>query len=238
MIARRQRRRRSSAGSGLRGHDIANNVARNDHLHTAIQLPASRGRVVGDGIGFSHSASKHTVNGYAGIDEVVTHGGCTLLGKPLVEFVAADAVGVSLDLNFQVRIGEHDSGDSGQAFAGGLLQSVLTGIEEHVRHADDEAAVSIFGLEHLIQLLQQASAHLFFLANRLLLLTFRLFCGLACFVGFRLSSLLLGQSFRLSLFGGYAVGLSLRTAARIFLGLCLGFGFRFRSGFGVSLGFF
>ena len=82
----------------------------------------------------------------------------TILRELLVHHVAADAVGVALDLELQAGIGLKDSGDLGEADLGVGLQRVFAGVEEHVGHVDDEAAGGLAGGQHAVQLAAQPLA--------------------------------------------------------------------------------
>ena len=74
------------------------------------------------------------------------------------------------------------------------LERVLVEVKQHVGHADDQSAGGVSRLQDLIELRQQAGAHLFFLPDsllRLLLRCLRLILSLF-FLAFRLFALLLG----------------------------------------------
>ena len=88
---------------------FADDVAGDDHLDTAIQFTTGGGAVVGDRIGFPETLRSNIVHRHSGTDQIVADGRGALFRKGLVVFVASDAIGVTLDLQLQVGVGEHDS---------------------------------------------------------------------------------------------------------------------------------
>ena len=86
---------------------------------------------------------------------------------------------MAFDFEFQIGISQHDSGNSRQALTGCGFKCVLASVEKNVGHADDQSAIRIFGFEHLVQLLEQAFAHCFFLPDGFI-------GGEALFLGFGL----------------------------------------------------
>ena len=126
--------------------------------------------------------SRHTLFG-----EKIADGIGAAFGELLIEIVAADAVGVALDLERKTWMGEDDAGNLGEFFAGARLERVAAGVKEHVRHVDDEAASRVAGLQDGIELIEELGAKLSFFG-------FRLRSGLARFFGFRFGGALLGLS--------------------------------------------
>ena len=88
---------------------FADDVARNDHLDTAIQFATGSGAVVGNRIGFAETTRRNIVQRHSGTDQIIADRRCAFFRKSLVVFVASDAIGVALDLKFQVGVGEHNS---------------------------------------------------------------------------------------------------------------------------------
>jgi len=84
------------------------------------------------------------------------------LGKLLIEFVAADAVGVAFDLKHEAGMRKNDAGDFREFFARAGLERVPAGVEENIRHIDDEAAGGVAGLQNGIQLREELRAKLTF----------------------------------------------------------------------------
>ena len=80
-------------------------------VYAAISL-AAFGRVVsGDGLGFAEAALSDGGGGDALIDqEIADHAGAAL-GKLLIKFVGADAVGVSFDLHAEAGVRKKDAGN-------------------------------------------------------------------------------------------------------------------------------
>lgn len=72
----------------------------------------------------------------------------------LVIGIATNAVRVSLDSECERGIGEHDATDLCQLLARQRTKGVLGGVEENVRHVDDEAARGVASLENGIEFLQ------------------------------------------------------------------------------------
>ena len=72
---------------------------------------------------------------------------------------------MALGLELQTRVVEDDAGEAGQFLAGELAQGKAAGIEEDIAHVDNEATLGVTGVEHGVELLQQAGAQ------------FRLFTG-------------------------------------------------------------
>ena len=139
----------------------------------------------------------------------------------MIVIVAADGIGIAVDFQLQIGIGQHDSGYSRQTLSRLRLQRVLIEGEQNIGHADDEAAGRVARLQNLIQLCQQALPHFFLLANRFLALLLRLVGGLlrrgGCGLRLRLlrrGLLLLGESV-----GFRALGVG--AAACVFIGLSL-----------------
>src|SRR5215467_9908667 len=93
-------------GGGRRevGQGVADGVARKDQLNPTVLLPPFRSVVGSDGRGFAEAASFNRSRGNSLLHEVVAHRIGPALGKALVIFVAADAVGVAFDGDVQAGI--------------------------------------------------------------------------------------------------------------------------------------
>src|SRR5215831_16597280 len=100
-------------GGGRRevGHGVADRVAGKDQLNPAVLLPPFRSVVGSDGRVFAEAASFNRSRGNSLLHEVVAHRIGPALGKALVIFVAADAVGVAFDGDVQAGISQDDAGD-------------------------------------------------------------------------------------------------------------------------------
>src|SRR5262245_16958553 len=89
-------RRRSGGGRG-----VADGVAVDDELDAAVALAAFGGFVRSHGLRFAKAARADAGGRDALIREKVAHGAGAAFGERLVEFVAADAVGMTFDLQSQ-----------------------------------------------------------------------------------------------------------------------------------------
>src|SRR5713226_7436628 len=187
-------RRGSSGGHG----SVADGVAVDDEFDAAVAL-AAFGRVVGgDRLRLAEAVSGNGRRRYALFGEKVANGIGATFGELLIEVVAADAVGVALDLERETGMRENDAGNFGELFAGAGLERVAAGVEEHVGHVDDEAAGGVARLQNGIQLAEQLGAQLGFFG-------FGLRSGLARFSGFGFGGTLLGDGSG-AVFGGLVGG--------------------------------
>src|SRR6266478_2962793 len=183
------------AASGLalrdwrgRGYgSVADGVAVDDEFDAAIALAAFWRVIGGDRLRLAETVSSDGRRRYALLGEKVANGIGATLGELLIEIVAADAVGVAFDLESEAGMREDDAGNFGEFFAGTGLEGVAAGIEEHVRHVDDEAAGRVASLQNGIELTEKLGAKLSFFS-------FGLRGGLAGFFGFGFGGALLGLS--------------------------------------------
>src|SRR6185312_8213855 len=81
-----------------------------------------------------------------------------VFGELLVVIVGARAVGVAVDLDLQVGVGQQDAGNLGQLDFGSGLERGLVGLEQHVGHVHDEARGGVAGLQHRVELVEQLLA--------------------------------------------------------------------------------
>src|SRR5216683_1778655 len=149
-------------GSGGSRGGVADGVAVDHELDAAVALAAFRGLVGGDGLGFAETAGCDGRRRYALFSEKFAHGTGAALGKLLIEFVAADAVGVAFDLKHEAGMRENDAGNFREFFARAGLERVAAGVKENIRHIDDEAAGGVAGLQNGIQLREELRAKLTF----------------------------------------------------------------------------
>src|SRR5437899_4755156 len=99
--------RRSGGGHG----GVADGVAVDLEFDAAVAL-AAFGRVVGgDRLRLAEAVSGNGRRRYALFGEKIANGIGAALGKLLIEFVAADAVGVALDLEREAGMREDDAGN-------------------------------------------------------------------------------------------------------------------------------
>src|SRR5262245_20676062 len=89
----------------------ADHIARHDHLDAAIELPASCGLVRRRRHCLTEAARTYRINGNALLHEEVSYGRSALFRKQLVELIASDIVRVTLDLQPQPRMREHNAGN-------------------------------------------------------------------------------------------------------------------------------
>src|SRR6266568_3156144 len=148
-----------SRSGGSRG-GTADGVAVDDEFDAPIALAAFGGVVGGDRLRFAEAVSGDGRRRYALFGEEIADGAGAALGKLLIEFVAADAVGVALDLEQEAGMREDDAGNFGEFFAGAGLERVAAGVEKHVRHVDDKAAGGVAGLQDGIQMGEKLGAKL------------------------------------------------------------------------------
>jgi len=83
---------------GLCGADFcADHFAGDDYFYAAVLLAAFGGTVVGCGHGLAEALRGDGAGVEALVDQILTDGLGALLGKSLIERVAADVVGVAFD---------------------------------------------------------------------------------------------------------------------------------------------
>jgi hypothetical protein len=90
--------------------------------------------------------------------EIAANGVSPLFGEALVELISAYAVGVAFDLKLQARVSQDDSGNLGQLHLSPGLQRVFAGVEQDIRHVDDQAASRFAGIEDVVELLAKLLA--------------------------------------------------------------------------------
>src|SRR6266699_2417487 len=171
-------------GGGRGG--TADGVAVDDEFDAAVALAAFGGVVGSDRLRFAEAVGGDGRRRHALFGEKIADGAGAALGELLIEFVAADAIGVALDLEQEAGMREDNAGNFGEFFAGAGLERVAAGVEKHVRHVDDKAAGGVAGLQDGIQLGEKLGA-------KLGLFGFGLRGGLASFFGFGFGSALLGD---------------------------------------------
>ena len=154
-------------------------------------MAAFGGVVGGDGLHLAEAAGGDGRAGHAVFGEKIADRVGSAFGELLIEFIAANAVGVAFNLKRKAGMGENDAGDFGEFFAGARLKRVTAGVEKHVRHIHDEAAGGVAGLQNGIELAEKLGAQLGFFG-------FGLRGGLASLFGFGLggSSISCGLSGR------------------------------------------
>ena len=98
--------------------------------------------------------------GDALLGQKIAHGVGAPLRKLLIEFVAANAVGVTFDLKSQAGVRQQDAGDFCKLLASAGLEREAAGVKEHVGHVHDEAASGVARLQNGIQLREKLYAEL------------------------------------------------------------------------------
>src|SRR5882762_1487394 len=175
------RLRRGGGGHG----GVADGVTVDDQLDAAVALAAFGGVIGGDGLVLAEAAGGDGRTGDALLGKKIADGIGAAFGELLIEIVAADAVGVTLDLEREAGMRKDDAGNFGELLARAGLERVTTGVKEHVRHIDDEAAGGVAGLQDGVQLAEELGAKLAFFG-------FGLRGGAARFLGFGLGGTLQG----------------------------------------------
>src|SRR5258708_7960351 len=138
-------------GRGRGDGGVADGVAVDDELDAAVAL-AAFGRVVGgDRLRLAEAVSGNGRRGDALLGEKVADGIGAALGKLLIEIVAANAVGVALDLERETGMREVAAGDCSEFFAGAARQRVSSPVNAHVGHRDADAATGMPGRTNGIQ---------------------------------------------------------------------------------------
>jgi len=92
------------------------------------------------------------------VREEVEHRACALLREALIEIVAADAVRVAFDLEYEAGMREDDAGNFCQFFARCGLERVAARVEENIGHVHDQAASGILRLQYRVQLPEKLCA--------------------------------------------------------------------------------
>src|SRR6267143_3114380 len=174
------RLRRGGGGHG----GVADGVTVDDQLDAAVALAAFGGVIGGDGLVLAEAAGGDGRTGDALLGKKIADGIGAAFGELLIEIVAADAVGVALDLERETGMRKDDAGNLGELFAGAGLEGVAAGVKEHIGHVDDEAAGGVASLQNGIQLRKKLGAKLSFFG-------FGLRGGLAGLFGFGLGGALL-----------------------------------------------
>src|SRR5258708_39970791 len=108
---------RPRSGGGRGG--AADGVAVDDELDAPVALAAFRGLVGGDRLRFAEAVSGDGRRRYALFGEKIAGGVGAGLGGLLIEFVAADAIGVALDLEQEPGMRGDNAGNFGEFLAGG-----------------------------------------------------------------------------------------------------------------------
>src|SRR2546423_2504877 len=98
-------------GRGYRG--VADGVTVDHQLDAAVALTAFGGVVRSDGLRFAEAAGGDGGNRDALLGEEIAHGIGAVGGELLIEFVAADAVRVALDLQREAGMREDDARNFG-----------------------------------------------------------------------------------------------------------------------------
>ena len=88
---------------------LADSVAAHNELNPAILLPPLRRVVCRDGLRLAKSSRGDGAGRHELVDQIVADHFRALLRKALIEVVAADAIGMALDLDFESRICEENS---------------------------------------------------------------------------------------------------------------------------------
>src|SRR5260370_21935627 len=118
-----------TVGGGGRG-GTADGVAGDDELDAPIALAAFGGVVGGDRLRFAEAVGGDGRRRHALFGKEIADGVRAALGKLLIEFVAADAIGVALDLEQEAGMREDNAGNFGEFFAGAGLERVAAGVEK------------------------------------------------------------------------------------------------------------
>src|SRR5262249_20646580 len=125
---------------------------RDDDFYAAILLPAFGSAVIGYWHGLPESRGSDGAGIETLIDQVLPHGLRALLGKRLIEGIAADIVRVPFNLQIQPRMRQHDAGKFGEALAGFRTQIEFRGGEKHVAEIHHQATRRVARLENLVEL--------------------------------------------------------------------------------------
>src|SRR5271165_5599920 len=85
-------------------HRCADNVTRHDHFHAPVLLAAGIGVVGSHRVGLTKALGGNVARVYALLDQISSNRIRALLGKPQVERIAADAVGIAIQFQLQPRM--------------------------------------------------------------------------------------------------------------------------------------
>src|SRR5438270_4067415 len=85
--------------------------------------------------------------------EIVAHRVGAILGKFLVYLIGTHIVRVAANFNIKSRVSNQNACDFRKLLPRTRPQRVLSRVEQHIRHADDEPSCGIAGLQNRIQLL-------------------------------------------------------------------------------------
>src|ERR1700676_874774 len=106
------------------GGGVADGVAVDDELDAAVALAAFGGVIGGDGLALAEAAGGDGGGRDALLGEKIADGVGAAFGELLIEIVAADAVGVALNLERKTGMRKDDAGNLGELFAGAGLERV------------------------------------------------------------------------------------------------------------------
>ncbi len=81
----------------------------------------------------------------------------------MIVSVAADAVGVTLNLQLQPGMSFHDAGKLRQRLARGGLQIIFCGVKQHIGHVHFQSARRIRGWQDAAKLLKKSRTKVLFL---------------------------------------------------------------------------
>src|ERR1700730_14735564 len=87
----------------------ANYFPANDDFHASIFLTSGCGRIIGDRHILTEAGRGDGIHIHALLDEIITNSHGSLLRKLLVECRRASGIGVTLHLQFQSWVGEHNA---------------------------------------------------------------------------------------------------------------------------------
>src|SRR5215471_3502473 len=194
-------------GSRRGGRGVSDGIAVDDELHAAVALAAFSGLIRSNRLRLAEAASSDRRSWYAVCRKKFADGVSAAFGELLIEFVAADAVGVPLDLQRETRMREQNTGNLCELLARAGLQRKAASVKKYVGHIHDKTARGIARLQDGIQLSEKLRAKLRFFG-------FGLRSSLAGFFGISLSSSPISSSLLGSSLGG-----------GFFLSRLFGFGF-------------
>src|SRR5260370_12073964 len=117
---------RPRSGGGRGG--TADGVAVDDELDAPVALAAFGGLVGGDRLRFAEAVGGDGRRRHALFGEKIADGVCPALGELLIEFVAAAAIGVALDLEQEAGMREDNAGNFAEFFPGAGLERVPAGV--------------------------------------------------------------------------------------------------------------
>src|SRR5581483_8229281 len=140
-------RPKASTRRSFRCHHLSSDrLARNHQIDSTI-LASSFWRIVGsDRVVRPESPRSNRARRYSLPDQIISHRFRSLFREPLVVVTTAGVVGVAVDLNPNVWIGDQDSGYFSQPLASIRLQAGAVEVKENIRHVDDEPASTVLSL--------------------------------------------------------------------------------------------